>query len=46
MGIHIAQPDHNKIKQAYKKKYKFVASGTDMIFLGDSCKEFLKKVSN
>tara|TARA_Y100000590_G_C15539242_1_gene946267 strand:- start:178 stop:921 length:744 start_codon:yes stop_codon:yes gene_type:complete len=46
MGIHIAQLDHNKIKQAYKKKYKFVASGTDMIFLGDSCKEFLKKVSN
>ena len=45
MGIHIAQPNLSKIKLAYKKKYKFVASGTDMIFLGNSCKEFLKKIS-
>ena len=45
MGIHVAQPDLNKIKLAYKKRYKFVASGTDMIFLGNSCKEFLKKIS-
>jgi len=46
MGIHIAQPDTSKIKRAYKKKYKFIASGTDMIFLGNSCREFLKKISN
>ena len=45
-GIHIAYPDINKIKLAFKKKYKFIASGTDMIFLGNSCKEFLKKISN
>ena len=45
MGVHIAKPDVNKIKSAYKKKYKFIASGTDMIFLGNSCKEFLKKIS-
>tara|TARA_B100000029_G_C17537798_1_gene945530 strand:- start:214 stop:945 length:732 start_codon:yes stop_codon:yes gene_type:complete len=44
MGIHIAQTDINKIRLAIKKKYKFVASGTDMIFLGNSCKEFLKKL--
>ena len=43
-GIHIAQPDLTKIKLAYKKKYKYVAAGTDMIFLGNSCKEFLKKI--
>ena len=46
MGIHIAQPNFNKIKIAYKKKYKFVAAGTDMIFLGNSCKQFLKKLPN
>ena len=46
MGIHISQLDLNKIKLAYKKKYKFVAAGTDMIFLGNSCKKFLKELSN
>ena len=45
MGIHIAQPNLNSIKIAHKKKYKFIASGTDMIFLGNSCKDFLKKIS-
>ena len=44
MGIHMAQPNFNKIKLAYKKKYKFVAVGTDMIFLGNSCKDFIKKL--
>ena len=46
MGIHIAQPNLSKIKLAYKKKYKFIAAGTDMIFLGNSCKKFLKELSN
>ena len=45
MGIHITEPNLNKIKVAFKKRYKFVASGTDMIFLGNSCKEFLKKLA-
>ena len=45
MGIHIAQPNLNSIKIAHKKKYKFIASGTDMTFLGNSCKDFLKKIS-
>jgi len=45
-GIHIAEPNFKKIKLAYKKRYKFVAAGTDMIFLGNSCKEFLNKISN
>ena len=46
MGIHVAEPNPNKIKFALKKRYKFIASGTDMIFLGNSCKEFLRKFSN
>ena len=44
MGIHIAQPDANKIKSFKKKGYKYIAAGTDMIFLGMSCTEFLKKI--
>ena len=46
MGIHVAQPNLNKVKLAYKKKYRFIAAGTDMIFLGNSCKKFLKELSN
>ena len=44
MGIHIAQLDLNKIKKSFTKKYNFVAAGTDMIFLSNSCKDFLKKI--
>ena len=46
MGIHVAQPNLNKVKLAYKKKYRFIAAGTDMIFLGNSCKKFLQELSN
>jgi len=45
MGIHITIPELKKIKLFHKKKYKFIATGTDMVFLGNSCKEFLKKFS-
>ena len=44
MGIHITEPNLNKIKLAVRKKYKFIASGTDMVFLGNTIKEFLKKL--
>ena len=44
MGIHITEPNLNKIKLAVRKKYKFIASGTDMGFLGNSINEFLKKL--
>ena len=44
MGIHIAQIDFNKIRRSFTKRYKFVASGTDMIFLSDSCKNFFKNL--
>ena len=46
MGIHITDPNPSKIRSFYNKKYKLIASGTDMVFLGNSCKEFLKKVSS
>lgn len=44
MGIHIASPNLNDVKK-YKKKYNFLAAGTDIIFLGNSCKNFLEKIS-
>jgi|TARA_B100000959_G_scaffold285760_1_gene361600 2-dehydro-3-deoxyglucarate aldolase len=46
MGIHITQPNPNKIKLFHNKRYKLIASGNDMIFLGNSCKDFLKKLSS
>ena len=36
----------NIAAEVVEKKYKFVAAGTDMIFLGNSCKQFLKKLPN
>ena len=46
MGIHITDPNPSKVKSYYKKKYKLIASGTDMIFLGNSCNQLLKKINN
>jgi 2-dehydro-3-deoxyglucarate aldolase len=46
MGIHITQPNISKIKSFQNKRYKLIASGNDMIFLGNSCKDFLKKLSS
>jgi len=45
MGIHITKINPNKIRLFYNKGYKLIASGNDMIFLGDSCKEFLRKLN-
>jgi 2-dehydro-3-deoxyglucarate aldolase len=44
MGIHVAYPVPNTINQFIKKGYKFIAMGTDMTFLGDSCQVSLKKI--
>ena len=44
MGIHLIYPNLNKYKQYLKKGYQFVAVGTDMIFLGDACQNFIKKI--
>ena len=43
MGIHVANPNVKDVKK-YKKKYNYLAAGTDMIFLGNSCKNFLEKI--
>ena len=44
MGIHMVNPNLNKYKQYLKKGYQFVAIGTDMIFLGNACRNFIKKI--
>ena len=46
MGIHMTDPNPSKVKLYHKKKYKLIASGTDMIFLGNSCNQLLKKLRN
>jgi len=45
MGIHITEPNLVKIKNYKKRNYKLIASGTDTLFLGNSCRDFLKKLS-
>ena len=45
MGIHLTIPNIKKIKSFQNKRYSLIASGNDMIFLGNSCKEFLKRLS-
>ena len=44
MGIHIAFPKTYSVNKFIKKGYKFVAIGTDMTFLGNTCREKLSKI--
>ena len=44
MGMHVAYPETNTVNKFIKKGYKFVAIGTDMTFLGNSCRESLRKI--
>ena len=44
MGIHVAYPEINIVNQFIRKGYKFVAMGTDMTFLGNTCREKLSKI--
>jgi 2-dehydro-3-deoxyglucarate aldolase len=44
MGIHMAYPKPNILNSFIRKGYKFVAIGTDMTFLGNSCRETLSKI--
>ena len=44
MGIHTTETNPKKIRLIHKKNYKIIAAGNDMIFLGNSCKNFLLKL--
>jgi 2-keto-3-deoxy-L-rhamnonate aldolase RhmA len=41
MGIHFAFPDSTLVNKSKKNGYKFIATGTDMTFLGNACKKIL-----
>lgn len=45
IGCHIAYPEENSVKKLIKKKYKFIAVGTDMTLLGDACRSLLNKIN-
>jgi len=44
MGSHIAYPEARSVKSLIRKKYKFIAVGTDMTLLGEACRSLLKKI--
>ena len=45
MGAHIAFPEINTVKNLIKKKYQFIATGTDMTLLGEACRYTLNKIN-
>jgi 2-dehydro-3-deoxyglucarate aldolase len=44
MGMHVAFPEVETLKKFIKKKYTFLAIGTDMTFLGDAIRDKLSKI--
>ena len=45
MGAHIAFPEISAVKNLIKKKYQFIATGTDMTLLGEACRYALNKIN-
>jgi len=45
MGSHIAYPEVDSVKNLIRKKYKFIAVGTDMTLLGGACRFLLSKIN-
>ena len=45
MGSPIAYPQVDSVKNLIRKKYKFIAVGTDMTLLGGACRFLLSKIN-
>jgi len=43
-GIHIVYPSIEEFKQCLEEGYRFIAFGTDILFLGESCRNSMKEV--
>ena len=44
MGIHVVKPDVSEGKERISEGYRFIAYGIDTLFLGQSCRDGLKKL--
>jgi len=43
-GIHVVEPDAKLVIEKINLGYKFIAIGTDFLFLGNSCKNIMNKI--
>lgn len=46
LGYHVIQPDYKLVKEKIAKKYNFIAFSLDILFLGNSCREQMKKLKD
>ena len=46
MGTHVVQPDTTVIKEKIEAGYRFIAYSIDTLFLGQSCRDGLKKIND
>lgn len=44
LGLHVIQPDYKLVLERISKGYSFLAFSLDILFLGNSCREQLRKV--
>jgi 2-dehydro-3-deoxyglucarate aldolase len=43
-GVHVIQPDANLVNQKIEQGYNFIAFSIDTLFLGNKCREELKRI--
>ncbi|MHB8104014.1 MAG: HpcH/HpaI aldolase family protein [Dehalococcoidales bacterium] len=46
LGYHVIQPDYQLVLDKIAKKYTFMAFSLDILFLGNSCREQMKKLKD
>ena len=46
LGIHVIQPDYRLVLESISKGYNFLAFSSDILFLGNSCREQLRAVND
>lgn len=46
LGIHIIQPDYGLVLESISRGYTFLAFSSDILFLGNSCREQLRAVND
>ena len=44
MGLHVVQPDPKLVSEKVKEGFKFIAFGTDFLFLGENCRNSMRKL--
>jgi len=45
-GIHVVYPSIDELKRCLEEGYRFIAFGSDILFLGESCRDSVKGIRN